>query len=173
MQAEALAALRERIAALRAPPCDMAHEGIRRAADGALVRNAESDTGYARMGICPKAVRSVHLGCSHTMARHVLRDALEALPGTDTQPLLAELTELEHAISLLDHRRYDAETRRAAALTAASDATEAAREIASLVAEHRVHVARAATLRDAVLRRIDDALAVSANSVRQMEECVG
>ena len=160
MEAEALAALRERVAALRTPPCDMAHEAIRGAADGAPVQNSENDSGYARMGLCPKAMRAVHLGCSHTMARHVLRDALEALPGADTLPLLAELCELEHVFGALDHRRYDAETRRAVAMTASpGGVADVAREIAALVVEHRAQAARAIKIRDAMLRRLDDALA--------------
>jgi hypothetical protein len=159
MQADALAALRDRIAALRAPPCGMAHESILAAPDGAPVQNSTNNSGYARAGVCPDAVRRAHLGCSHTMARYVLRDALNLLPGSDK--LAAELHELEQAISLLDHRRYDVEVRRADSIMAwrNGDVIVADREIAALVAEHHGYVTRAARLRDEVLRRLDDTLA--------------
>jgi len=157
---DALIALRDKVAALRAPPCGMAHESIPAAPDGGPVRSARSPSGYARAGICSEAMRANHLACSHTMARHVLRDALERLSGAEAQTLLAELHELEQAISILDHRRYDAESRRADAMLAGGrDATKAAeREIADLVAEHRGYGGRAIHIRDAALRRLDEAI---------------
>src|SRR5438105_4429150 len=119
MQTEALATLRERVVALRAPSCGMAHESILATPDGAPVQSARSPSGYARPGICPEATRAVHLGCSHTMARYVLREALAQLPGSGS--LSAELHDLEQEISLLDHRRYDAEVRRADAALRSGD----------------------------------------------------
>ncbi|MGH6663282.1 MAG: hypothetical protein ACREB2_00045, partial [Pseudolabrys sp.] len=95
----------------------MAHESIRCGPDAMPVRNSRSPSGYARAGICPEAIRSSHLGCSHTMARHLLRRALDCVPDGG-HALLRELDELENAISLLDHRRYDAETRHARAVDA-------------------------------------------------------
>jgi hypothetical protein len=71
-------------------------------------------------------------------------------------------------ISLLDHRRYEAESRRANARLAAADAAPGEREIAILTAEHRACVMRAGELRDDTLRRIDDALAAAgADTPRQ------
>ena len=153
---DTLLALRQKVAALRAAPCGMAHESIPTGPDGAPVRSTRSPSGYARAGICPEATRAVHLGCSHTMARYALRDVLERLPGADVPALLAELHELDQAIGILDHRRYDAETRRA---DAAGDDEAAANDVAALVAEHDGYVARVARLRREVLRRLDDALA--------------
>jgi hypothetical protein len=92
------------------------------------------------------------------MARYVLRDAIMQVPGEGDEAIVAALHELEQAISLLDHRRYDAENRRAGARLMQADGAPAEREIAALVAEHRACVTRAAELRDDVLRRIDDAL---------------
>ena|SRR5205085_5586497 len=157
MQTEALATLRERVVALRAPSCGMAHESILATPDGAPVQSARSPSGYARPGICPEATRAVHLGCSHTMARYVLREALAQLPGSGS--LSAELHDLEQEISLLDHRRYDAEVRRADAALRSGDVAAADREIAALIAAHRGYAARAVGLRDEVLRRLDDTLA--------------
>jgi hypothetical protein len=159
LDSKTLKALRARVAALHAPPCGMAHESVPSGPDGKPQRSSRSPSGFARAGICPESVRAGHLGCSHTTARYLLRDAMERLPGEPA--LLEELHELEQAISILDHRRYDAESRRATAIYAqeAEAIAPSEREIADLVAEHRGHVARAARLRADVLRRIDDALA--------------
>jgi hypothetical protein len=92
------------------------------------------------------------------MARYVLRDALLQVPGDGDEAVLAALHDLEQAISLLDHRRYDAESLFANARLAKADGAGEEREIAVLVAEHRTYVRRAVELRDDVLRRIDDAL---------------
>ena len=158
LEPDALIALRRRVEALRASPCDMAHESIPAGPDGAPPRSTSSPSGFARVGICPDAARAANLACSHTMARHVLRDAVMQVPGAGDDAIVATLHELEQAISLLDHRRYDAESRRASARLMQADGAPAEREIAALVAEHRACVARAGALRDEVLRRIDDAL---------------
>ena len=137
----------------------MAHEGIPSGPGGHPVPNAHSDSGFARVGLCGEAVRAANLACSHTMARYVLRDAIRKVPGDGDEAVFAALHELEQAISLLDHRRYDAESRLANARLAKADGAAAERQIAALVAEHRACVKRAGELRDDVLRRIDDALA--------------
>jgi hypothetical protein len=93
------------------------------------------------------------------MARYLLRHALAAIPGSGNAPLLRELDDLENAISPLDHRRYDAETRLARARANGSADTGAARRaIDDLVGEHRSYAGRALALRDAVLQRLDGAL---------------
>jgi hypothetical protein len=155
-----LLAWRMRLADLRAPACGMAHEGVRSGADAKPLPNPLSPTGYARTGLCPEAVRAGHIGCSHTMARHLLRDALDAMPESDNEPLLRELNALENAVSLLDHRRYDAETRHARAVERgdAAEAAAAQRAIGELVGEHRGYTGRALALRDAVLTHLDSAL---------------
>ena len=153
-----LAELRRRIAMLQAPACGMAHERIVAGPDGRPVPNPASPSGYRRPGICPAERRARHIGCSHTTARLILRQAIELL-GDGHADLLAELSRLENAVSLLDHRRYDAESRRADAVSAGSDPRAAEREIAALVAEHRDHVDAAARLRDEVLTRVDRVVA--------------
>jgi hypothetical protein len=158
LEPEVLIALRRRVEALRALSCDMAHESIPVDPDGAPVRSTRSPSGFARVGICCEAVRATNLSCSHTMARHMLRDAIVQIPGEGVEAVVAALHELEQAISLLDHRRYDAESRRAGACLAEADEAPAQREIDALVAEHRACVTRAGELRDEVLRRIDEAL---------------
>jgi hypothetical protein len=161
LEAEALIALRRRIEALSASPCGMAHESIPAGSDGDPVRSTRSPSGFARIGLCPEAVRAANLACSHTMARYALRDAIMQVPGEGADAVVAALHELEQAISLLDHRRYDAESRRAGARLVQADDTPGEREIAALVAEHRACVTRADELRDEVLRRIDDALGMA------------
>jgi len=158
LEPEALIWLRRRVEALRALPCDMVHERIPAGPDGDPVRNAHSPSGFARVGLCPEAVRAKNLACSHTTARYALRDAIKQVPGEGDEAVVAALHELEQAISLLDHRRYDAESRRASAKLAEADGAPAERDIAALVAEHRAWVRRAGELRDRVLRRIEDAL---------------
>jgi hypothetical protein len=161
LQPEALIALRRRVEALRASPCDMAHESIPAGPNGDPVRSTRSPSGFARVGLCPEARRATNLACSHTMARYVLHDAIKQVPREGDEAVVAALHELEQAISLLDHRRYDAESRRASATLAEADGAPAEREIAALVAEHRAAVMRAGELRDDVLRRIDDELAAT------------
>jgi hypothetical protein len=136
----------------------MAHESIPAGPDGDPVRSTRSPSGFARAGLCPEAGRAANLGCSHTMARYVLRDAIMQVPGEGDGAVVAALHELEQTISLLDHRRYEAESRRASAKLAGADDAPGEREIAILIAEHRACVMRAGELRDDVLRRIDDAL---------------
>ena len=157
---EALLALRARIAATRMAPCAMAHEAILVGPDGAPRRSAQTQSGYLRSGLCPEGKRATHIGCTHTMARYALQDALRHLPGEGRDDLAAELQRLEDTIGILDHRRHDAECRRAEALIgAAPDAASAAEaEIARLIAEHRTCGERAVVLRDEVLRRLDAAL---------------
>ena len=126
-------------------------------------RNSRSPSGYARAVFARRQYGSGHLGCSHTTARHLLRDALDCIPGGGAAPLRHELNGLENAISLLDHRRYDAETRHARASRCRTPAQTAAarRAIDDLVAEHRSYVARALALRDAALALVDAALVSS------------
>jgi hypothetical protein len=158
LEPEALIELRRRVEALHASPCDMAHESIPAGPDGDPVRSTRSPSGFARVGVCPEAGRATSLACSHTMARYVLRHAIMQVPKEGDEAMLAALDELEQAISLLDHRRYDAESRRASATLVEPDGAAGEREIAALVAEHRAAVARAGELRDDVLRRIDETL---------------
>lgn len=94
------------------------------------------------------------------MARYALRDALQHIKPDVAEAMLEELRQLEDAISLLDHRRYDAECRRADALLsgAHADVSTAQTDIARLVAQHRHYSRQALRLRDAVLLRLDAAL---------------
>jgi hypothetical protein len=153
-----LIALRRRVEALRAWPCDMAHESIPPGPGGDPMRSARSPSGFARIGLCLEAERATNLACSHTMARYLLRDAIMLVAGDGDEAVVAALHELEQAISLLDHRRYDAENEAASARLAKADGAPGEREIAALVAEHRACARRAGELRDDVLRRIDAAL---------------
>jgi hypothetical protein len=157
---DAIRALRNRVAALHATPCGMAHERIPSGPDGMPLRDGRNQSGYARPGICAEALRTDHVGCTHTMARHALREALEQVRGEASEAMLDELRQLENAISLLDHRRYDAERRRADALLSGrpADVAEAQTEIVRLVAEHRVYGQQALKLRDAVLCRLETIL---------------
>lgn len=154
-----IATLRARIAGLRAPACDMAHERVPHGADGMPLRDATSASGYRRLTICPAAVRAGHLGCSHTAARLVLQRALDAL-GEQTGTLRGELQTLDGAIGLLDHRRYDIESRRADAVRAsrADEVTAADRAIAALVREHRALGRQVVAVRDVILLRLDAAM---------------
>jgi hypothetical protein len=159
---EALRAWRDRVAGLQALPCGMAHENIPVDPNGRPEKNPFNESGYARAGLCPADKRATHLGCSHTMARHILRDALDSLRDPGDAALLDELRNLDSNISLLDHRRFDAELRHAKAVEAddADAVRRALHDIDALVAEHRARNAEALTLRDAVLTRLDAALAV-------------
>jgi len=170
LEVEALIALRRRVEALRASPCGMAHESILAGPDGDAVRSTRSPSGFARTGLCPEAGRAANLACSHTMARYVLRDAIMQVPGEGDEAVVAALHELEQTISLLDHRRYDAESRRASARLAAADDAPGEREITSLTAEHRACVMRAGELREDVLRRIDAALGAAGEAKPRMVE---
>lgn len=156
---EILAALRRRLAALTAPACAMAHEAIPLDADGKPKRSAQNQSGYARSGICAEGKRAAHIGCTHTMARYLLIAAVARLPA-DAAAVADDVRALENDISLLDHRRFAAECRRADALLSGShDALAAANaEIAVTVAEHRACAVRAIALRDEILRWLDSVL---------------
>lgn len=130
---ETLISWQRRVAALQAPACGMAHEAIRFGSDAMPVGDPSSSTGYARADICPVALRSGHVGCTHTVARHALRDALRAIPGGGDEVLLRELVDFEGAIGRLDHRRYNAETRRARAVEGGTAAETAAAERPSMI----------------------------------------
>jgi hypothetical protein len=162
LEPAALIALRARVEALQATPCGMAHESIPPGPGGDPMPNVRSPSGFARVGLCAEAVRATNLACSHTMARYALRDAITLVAGDGDEAVLAALHDLEQAIGLLDHRRYDAESRLANARLAKADGARCEREVAALVAEHRACVRRAGELRDDVLHRIDDALRAAA-----------
>jgi hypothetical protein len=171
LEVVALIALRRRVEALRALPCGLAHESIPADPDGDPVRSTRSPSGFARVGLCPEAKRAANLACSHTMARYVLRDAIMQVPGEGDEAVVAALHELEQTISLLDHRRYDAENRRASAKLAEVDDAPGEREFVVLTAEHRACVMRVGELRDDVLRRIDDALGAAGADTPPQASC--
>lgn len=82
--------------------------------------------GRAGRGFCAKAARAGNLACAHTMARYVLRDALERLVAQDApgaQARLEDWSALDLAVGLSDHARSQAEkTGDAAAIAAAVSA---------------------------------------------------
>jgi len=122
---------------LRADLCDMKHEGVRR--DGErLIRRA----------ICPARARISNIACSHTGARLPMRDAwllLETIGDRDAVARREELDRIEYEISILDHRRYDAET------VGRKDL------IADCIARHRALAAEVEALRLATIAALDRA----------------
>lgn len=128
----------------RAVACDMVHEAVEHG-DNAVRMGAT----FARPGICGAALRKHNLACAHTTARYALRDALVLLAeGQDRAShyvaLVSEWPELDAAFGRLDHRRYDVEDAKAAAMRSGDETalTVATAAIAQTVSEHRDLVAK-------------------------------
>lgn len=86
---------------LRVVVCDMKHERVHRDGERAL-----------RQRICAARARSSNIACSHSSARLQIRDAwllLEKIGDSQAFAQREELSRVDGEISVLDHRRYDAE----------------------------------------------------------------
>jgi hypothetical protein len=167
-----LLAIRDRIEATQIVACGMAHERVRWD-DGRIVRRlvGEQDDALVRVTLCSHATRAKRLGCGHTLARSEARRALVDLRAagalSDEQRLAfdAELEAIGHDIQLLDHRKGDAEKRRAllietlqvgggiAAATLVEETSMAS--IRALEREHAIHLDRLREWRTRVLQAID------------------
>lgn len=170
---ERLSTLRKEIAALQIVKCHMSHERVLTAADSMLpvVRSVPAGS-YQRVGLCSPEVRAQRLGCSHSMARIKLEDAIRELepdgnkPGAPTSFLGRELNWLDNEIHLLDHRKGEAEKTRARILEevhAAADRASAYEQLRKTEEElgemerlHDEYVDRLARLRDRIVAEIDE-----------------
>lgn len=159
-----LPSLREEVAALHILKCRMAHERVLRDdASGLPVRRRFPEGDYRRVGLCSPEQRTGRLGCSHSMARMKLGEAIKALAaicgGEDpvSAQFSGELTELDNAIHLLDHRKGEAEKRLAISLEEAGDlgVRKAEREINEMETTHDELVEQISRLRDRVVSEID------------------
>lgn len=167
--------LREWLAALEVVKCRMIHERLRWQ-DGRLVRidRGEPEPVLARLGLCPAEVREQRASCGHTMVRHHLQRALQALHegGVSSEEehaqLHQELNAIDNQIHLLDHRKGMAERRHAvlaegqalgdpATTDHATALAEAAAEVRACEAEHDHHVERLAAWRERLLQLVDRA----------------
>ena len=91
---------------------------------------------------CAKGARATNLACAHTMARYVLRDALEARRAGGDLSAAADLEEwaaLDVGIGLADHARSEAEKRgdRAGAEAAIATHRDLSRRLAALLERAR------------------------------------
>ncbi len=137
-------ALRDRIAALQAAPCRLAHERVIIEDSRAKRRSTGEETDLVRVGLCPAAFRSHQLSCAHTGAHGVLERALTAaaqahvISREASEHMRAEVRRLAHAIHLTDAKKNDAELRYAL-LTEQQRAGEAAvvrAELDVLIGQH-------------------------------------
>jgi len=129
--------LRAALAGLRVVVCDMKHEHVNREGEQA-----------SRQPICPARARIGNIACSHTSARLLMRDAWLLLEKTGDPQAVAqreELARVDGEISILDHRRYDAEA--------------AGREdiVADCIARHRALGDEIEALRQAAIAALDRA----------------
>jgi hypothetical protein len=170
-QLHRLRSLRDRIAALSIVKCRMVHEQVVRAGDSGLPVSGRAGEGrYRRVGLCTPEQRAMRLGCSHTTARTSLDVAIRELAthradAGVTDRMDAELTFLDNAIHLLDHRKGEAEKALATALGEAGqpgehgDRSENVRkakdELHDLERQHDEYVDRIGRLRDSVVRELD------------------
>ena len=148
-----------------------------------------NDHGFARRGLCARAVRAERIGCTHTMARYALREAIEALlerDGAERDGLAAlrrRLEEIDLAISLLDHRKGDRELDHARQSLALGEAGDPAlrqsaeyerrrieRDLERFEADHDEALDALGELRHAVLERLDQALGQTPMSSAVSEE---
>jgi hypothetical protein len=164
-----LSFLRQEIAALSVVKCHMAHERVLR--DPVSTRPLPGrmfQGSYQRVGLCTPETRAQRLGCSHTMARFKLADAidvLEQLSEACTSSLADELNLVNNEIHLLDHRKGDAEKRLATIWEysfAAEDRSHLNEQLRKAEAELRVleqlhdeYVDRVGLIRDKVLGEMD------------------
>ena len=163
-----LSCLRAEIAVLVAVKCRMSHERIIKAPDSLLpVRCHFPDGNYQRIGLCSPETRAQRLGCSHTMARIKLGNAINEFTEDESGPgrsLGDELYWLNNEIHLLDHRKGEAEKTVAILLEARGaldrmcqdeiliQAQEKVREMERL---HDEYVDRIGILRDRVVIEMD------------------
>ena len=173
-----LSDLRRRVGSLHAVHCGLGHERILRA-EGTQrpLPGPHSDHGYERRGLCERSIRERRIGCTHTLARYALRDALAALEqrgesdGSVLLELSRELERLDLSISLLDHRMGAEQLDHArsseavdAGRTAADRALARAAQRASaqrierFASEHDRHLDALVELRGVILALLDEAL---------------
>ncbi|MBS1798140.1 MAG: hypothetical protein JSS81_30280 [Acidobacteria bacterium] len=173
---EQLRLLRLQVAAFSAVKCRMAHERVVRNSETGLPIALHFPEGcYRRIGLCAHEIRDTQLGCSHTIARVRLKEAIKVLdgisggPSAPDSPFGGELVRLDNAIHLLDHRKGDAEKRLAESLEEAhrdgetGDSEEKMRaaenEIRELEELHNGYVEEIGRLRDKIITEIDRLLA--------------
>lgn len=129
--------LRDALMELRAVACDMRHELAYQGSEGIL-----------RPQLCPSRMRNGNVACSHTSARLLIREAWLLLEKSDYPDATAqreELARVDYEISILDHRRFDAETEGRTDLVAVH------------VADHRMLVGQIETLRLSAIAALDRA----------------
>jgi len=129
--------LRVALDGLRVVVCDMKHERVHREGEQAL-----------RQSICAARARKSNIACSHTSARIQMRDAwllLETIGDPQASAQCEELSRVDGEISVLDHRRYDAEA--------------AGREdiVADCIARHRALGSEIEALRQVAITALDRA----------------
>lgn len=132
--------LRHALGGLRVVVCDMRHEAL--TGEPAQAEGAPP----VRPPLCAARIRIGNIACSHTSARLLMRDAwllLERLGDPDAAASREELARLDCEISVLDHRRYDAETEGRADLVAVH------------VAEHRALGEKIEALRLSAIAALD------------------
>ena len=161
--------LRNEIAAMSILKCRMAHERVVRLADSKQPVFSPGTSGnFRRVGLCSPEVRAERLGCSHTMSRSRLDRAISELGPGMVEPLTYELDWLTNEIHLLDHRKEEAEARRARAEHEAKRGREETRGlellkeseiVKELERQHDRYVERMGVLRERVVSELDKVIA--------------
>src|SRR6185436_18539961 len=151
-----LIVIRDQIASMRIVKCRMAHERFVGSTVPTIPSDDRSHNPFKRVGLCGSDERAERLGCSHSMSRVKLDEALSQLKSRRAVSLRSELNWLTNEIHLLDHRKGQAE---ASLATASGSCTKqksmALEEVALLEQEHGAYVERLSVLRDKVLLEID------------------
>lgn len=145
--------------------CRMTHERIVRLADSKHPVSSQGTQGdFKRVGLCSPEVRAERLGCSHTMSRSKLDRVIGELEFRIAEHLRYELNWLTNEIHLLDHRKGEAETRRARAEQEAkltsedpkvSELLRASEMVKELEEQHDRYMDRIRVLRDRVISELD------------------
>ncbi|HKP39048.1 MAG TPA: hypothetical protein VJT71_19475 [Pyrinomonadaceae bacterium] len=152
---EHLTAIRDQIASMRIVKCRMVHERIVGPTLPTNLSEGDAPNHFMRVGLCDPDERNERLGCSHTMSRVRLDEALSQLKSRRAVILRSELNWLNNEIHLLDHRKGKAETTLAMANSSGSKQGPAWEELARLEQQHDDYVERIAVLRDEALLEID------------------
>lgn len=168
--------VRERVAALTAQRCRLAHEQVIME-DGQARRRSNGEglqPAVVRIGLCPRSVRDKQLACAHTGARNALESAIRVLAQENMLEqheacrLRAELETIASTIHRTDWEKNASEERYALLLEQAASSgmpppsLAAERQgLADLVSQHDACVTALRHLQEAVLTALDQGLAAS------------
>lgn len=161
-----LAFLHSQVTGLRIVKCHMAHERVVRSPDTLQPKLSQLfPHSFERWGLCTPDVRAERLGCSHTMSRILLDRVIDELESDIIEQFRDELNRVTNEIHLLDHKKGQAEARKAIAEMDTRNQCEggelseellrATAEIKQLEQEHDGYVERVGAFRGRIIQELE------------------